>query len=391
MSNITLRVNGARAHGGRRSFDSAALRPAQRSRSAGSALWLRARPVRRVHGHHQRRGRAVVHHADVAASKARSRRSKGSPRTASCIRLQQAWIDEQVPQCGFCQNGQIMTAKALLDKNPHPTDAQIREGMERTLCRCMTYYRIQAAIKRRRDGGWHERAFARPTPQISGKQSAAIAHAPRFLLRRGVSPRVVRRRARRLAQQQASAAGPYPDPDFRQLDSWIVIHPDNTATFYVGKTDCGQGTGTAFRQMMSDELDIAVRQDRPASWAAPTSPSTRAAPAVPTRSADRRLADAARGGRSAARAAGDGVGAASACRSISLAVSDGVDHREVGDPSKKVTYGELIGGKRFNVALTGAQHRRDHRRGEGQAGAGAEESSACRRSATTFPPRWTAR
>lgn len=62
--------------------------------------------------------------------------------------LQQAWIDEQVPQCGFCQNGQIMTAKALLDKTPNPTDAQIREGMNRTLCRCMTYYRIQAAIQR---------------------------------------------------------------------------------------------------------------------------------------------------------------------------------------------------------------------------------------------------
>ena len=62
--------------------------------------------------------------------------------------VQQAWIDEQVPQCGFCQNGQIMTAKVLLDRNPNPTDAEIREGMARTLCRCMTYYRIQAAIKR---------------------------------------------------------------------------------------------------------------------------------------------------------------------------------------------------------------------------------------------------
>jgi aerobic-type carbon monoxide dehydrogenase small subunit (CoxS/CutS family) len=61
--------------------------------------------------------------------------------------LQQAWIDEQVPQCGFCQNGQIMTAKAMLDKNPHPTDAQIRETMNTTLCRCMTYYRVQSAIK----------------------------------------------------------------------------------------------------------------------------------------------------------------------------------------------------------------------------------------------------
>jgi aerobic-type carbon monoxide dehydrogenase small subunit (CoxS/CutS family) len=62
--------------------------------------------------------------------------------------LQQAWIDEQVPQCGFCQNGQIMTAKALLDKNPNPTDAQIRDGMNRTLCRCFTHYRVQAAIRR---------------------------------------------------------------------------------------------------------------------------------------------------------------------------------------------------------------------------------------------------
>ena len=54
-----------------------------------------------------------------------------------------------------------------------------------------------------------------------------------------------------------AGAGPYPDPDFLQLDSWIVIRADNTATFFVGKTDLGQGTGTAFRQIMSDELDIA--------------------------------------------------------------------------------------------------------------------------------------
>jgi aerobic-type carbon monoxide dehydrogenase small subunit (CoxS/CutS family) len=62
--------------------------------------------------------------------------------------IQQAWIDEQVPACGFCQNGQMMTAKALLARNPHPTDTQIREAMAGVLCRCMTYYRVQAAIKR---------------------------------------------------------------------------------------------------------------------------------------------------------------------------------------------------------------------------------------------------
>ena len=62
--------------------------------------------------------------------------------------LQKAFIDEQAMQCGFCVNGVIMTAKALLDRNPNPTDAQIREQMNRNLCRCMTYYRIQLAIKR---------------------------------------------------------------------------------------------------------------------------------------------------------------------------------------------------------------------------------------------------
>ena len=54
-----------------------------------------------------------------------------------------------------------------------------------------------------------------------------------------------------------TTSGPYPDPSYKQLDSWIVIHPNSTATFYVGKTDCGQGTGTAYRQMMCDELDLA--------------------------------------------------------------------------------------------------------------------------------------
>jgi aerobic-type carbon monoxide dehydrogenase small subunit (CoxS/CutS family) len=73
---------------------------------------------------------------------------EGLSRGGALHPLQQAWIEEQVPSCGYCQNGQIMTAKALLDANPTPSDAEIREGMNQTLCRCMTYYRIQAAIKR---------------------------------------------------------------------------------------------------------------------------------------------------------------------------------------------------------------------------------------------------
>ncbi len=62
--------------------------------------------------------------------------------------LFEAWIGEDVPQCGYCQPGQIMTAAALLDQKPNPTDADIDAAMAMTLCRCGTYPRIERAIKR---------------------------------------------------------------------------------------------------------------------------------------------------------------------------------------------------------------------------------------------------
>ena len=62
--------------------------------------------------------------------------------------LQQAWIDEAVPQCGFCQSGQIMRALALLQKTPDPDDADIDQAMNGNLCRCGTYPRIRKSIKK---------------------------------------------------------------------------------------------------------------------------------------------------------------------------------------------------------------------------------------------------
>jgi len=62
--------------------------------------------------------------------------------------VQQAWIEEDVPQCGYCQSGQIMSAAALLAKTPRPTDAQIDSAMNGNICRCGTYQRIHRAIKR---------------------------------------------------------------------------------------------------------------------------------------------------------------------------------------------------------------------------------------------------
>ncbi|MBI3774747.1 MAG: (2Fe-2S)-binding protein [Gammaproteobacteria bacterium] len=62
--------------------------------------------------------------------------------------VQQAWLAEEVPQCGFCQSGQILTAAALLAKTPQPTDADIDQAMAPVLCRCGTYPRIRLAIQR---------------------------------------------------------------------------------------------------------------------------------------------------------------------------------------------------------------------------------------------------
>ena len=61
--------------------------------------------------------------------------------------LQKAWIEHDVPQCGYCQSGQIMNAAALLKANPHPTDVEIEFAMNGNICRCGTYTRIKAAIK----------------------------------------------------------------------------------------------------------------------------------------------------------------------------------------------------------------------------------------------------
>jgi CO/xanthine dehydrogenase Mo-binding subunit len=151
-------------------------------------------------------------------------------------------------------------------------------------------------------------------------------------------------------QAGAQAGGPYPDPDYKQLDAWIVIHQDNTATFYVGKTDLGQGTGTSFRQLMADELDM------------PYDKTT-----CIMGSTDVTVDQGGSGGSDAIQTDGWPMRrvAAEARRVLldmgskkfgvpvdQLTVVDGVISVK-GDASKKVTYGELIGGKKFNVSLTG--------------------------------------
>jgi isoquinoline 1-oxidoreductase alpha subunit len=67
--------------------------------------------------------------------------------TPTCAKIQKAWLDNQVPQCGYCQSGQIMSAAALLAASPHPTDSEIDDAMSGNICRCGTYVRIREAVK----------------------------------------------------------------------------------------------------------------------------------------------------------------------------------------------------------------------------------------------------
>lgn len=147
-----------------------------------------------------------------------------------------------------------------------------------------------------------------------------------------------------------NAPGPYPTPDFRQIDSWIVIHQDNTATFYVGKTDPGQGTGTGFRQLMSDELDIAFEKTTCIMGSTDITVDQIGSGGSTAMERDswpmRRVAAEAR--RVLLEMASSRLGVPV----DQLTVRDAVIMAKA-NPAQRVTYGELIAGKKFNVALTG--------------------------------------
>lgn len=102
-------------------------------------------------------GACTVHLDGVAARSCQTPVASAAGRAITTIEglgpsslhpLQQAWIDEDVPQCGYCQAGQLMTAAALLAKNPNPSDGEIVAALSGNLCRCATYVRIRRAVRR---------------------------------------------------------------------------------------------------------------------------------------------------------------------------------------------------------------------------------------------------
>jgi len=87
----------------------------------------------------------------VTTSKVTTIEAMGADKVGRAV--QAAWVDMGVPQCGYCQSGQIMSATALLKRNRKPTDADIDEAMSGNICRCGTYVRVRAAIKQAAQSG----------------------------------------------------------------------------------------------------------------------------------------------------------------------------------------------------------------------------------------------
>ena len=265
-------------------------------------------------------------------------------------------IAEQAVQCGYCYNGQIIKGAELLFKTPQPTEAQIRSAMNGHICRCGTYPRIMSAIQRaakamaaeaecglERDGGGGPMSdatndqFGAGAPRVSEDDGSASSSASASPVQ---APRL-RAPVERLAVQRGLVSGP-PDPG--QVDSYIAIHPDNTATLLPGYVELGQGGPTALRQIAAEELDLEFDQVKTAS-SGHVRVDQRLHGGQPDRR-HRRHGDACRGGRSASRAARAGVGAAEGAGPG----SDGHQRRRVGrdDPQRSVTYADLLGDKPFN-------------------------------------------
>jgi isoquinoline 1-oxidoreductase alpha subunit len=100
-----------------------------------------------VHGPFGRKPYPLLHHNNDSVGSSAITTIEAIGNTSAGRKIQQAWLDHEVVQCGYCQSGQIMSASALLASNPRPNDADIDAAMSGNICRCGTYVRIREAIK----------------------------------------------------------------------------------------------------------------------------------------------------------------------------------------------------------------------------------------------------
>ena len=234
--------------------------------------------------------------------------------------LQEAFLEEQAAQCGFCTAGMIIAAQGLLNRTRYPSDAEIREALDGNLCRCGTHERVRRAIKLR---------IGRP----ERKPIYEVIEAPELPL-----PPV--------SSDVPSSIKQTPD-----LDAWIRIHTDGTITVTTGKSELGQGIKTAVMQIAAEELDVSPARIRVISADTAETPD-----------------EGATTGSMSVEVSGNSMRyAAAEARHILLEMA--FEHLEsetpfeqltvvdgtISDPAtgRAVTYWELMGGQRFGRQISG--------------------------------------
>jgi nicotinate dehydrogenase subunit B len=239
--------------------------------------------------------------------------------------LQKAFIEEQAVQCGFCVSGMIIAAKALLDRNPCPTDADIQNDLSGNLCRCGTYERIRKAVKRAVGQGAIDRVGEKAEISDREFKPEPFSSAP---------------------------AGDLPQPLVQtpDLDAWVRINRDNTITLFTGKVELGQDIRTSVAVIGAEELDVSLERIRVVMGDTAQTPNegyTVSSMSLQTTGNAIRYA-AAQVRQMALTAAREKLDAPPE----HLAVTDGT----ITDPATgcSVTYWDLFGGKRFNCPVTGA-------------------------------------
>ena len=195
--------------------------------------------------------------------------SRGTTAAAPALHpLQQAWIDVQVPHCGYCQNGMMIQAADLLATTKNPSEDQIRTAMNGHLCRCGTYPRILTAIQKAaavmakggachdgtdsREAALHEKEFSRKSFVKGG--GALIVTV--------VAASAVGKASAANGLTPFSQRGPQDYlPDLTQIDTWITITKDNTCIVTHGETELGHGTPTGILMLTAEELNMNMEPD----------------------------------------------------------------------------------------------------------------------------------
>jgi isoquinoline 1-oxidoreductase beta subunit len=191
---------------------------------------------------------------------------EGLTQNGKLTKVQQAWIDEQVPQCGWCQSGQIIRAEALLRETPKPTDEQIDKAMSDVYCRCGTYTRIRCAIKR---ASGQETGCDHPVPTAAAKHASPTVkakvsrheEAPAHKVSDGLRFGTFYRRPGRFAHPEAAVEQLAGTPSAEEQagtfspNAWVTITRDGTTIIESSHSEQGQGILTGIMATIVDEAD----------------------------------------------------------------------------------------------------------------------------------------